>query len=211
MSHKAPGHEFANPGPAGLVALAVACFTFGAVHTHQVDHSCIPLLGIWLLGGFVVQVITGVIELRDGNILGGNIFTFFSAFFMLVTGLELIFKFFASVNGWKIDARIDGWAWMALALALLMWTPGYFKAPLSLFAVVLALDVAVPLVALMDLKWLPGSLTMVSGTALYIAGIFGLYTGAAVVLNTVYGKTVLPTGSPLIKPTPAPHGVAAHK
>lgn len=208
MSHKAPGHDFANPGPAGLVALAMACFTFGAIHTHQVDHSAIPLLGIWLIGGFVVQVIVGIIELKEGNILGGNIFTFFSAFFMLVTGLELIFKFFAGVNGWKIDARIDGWAWMALAIALLAWTPGYFKAPLSLLAVVLALDVAVPLVALMDLKWLPSSLTKVSGTALFIAGAFGLYTATAVVLNTVYGRTLIPTGSPLIKES-APHGAAA--
>lgn len=208
MSHKAPGHDFANPGPAGLVALAMACFTFGAVHTGQVDGSCIPLLGIWLIGGFIVQVIVGVIELKEGNILGGNIFTFFSAFFMFVTGLELIFKFFAGINGWKIDARIDGWAWLALSIALLAWTPGYFKSPLSLFAVVIALDVAVPLVALMDLKWIP-PVTMISGTFLYIAGIFGLYTGTAVVLNTVYGRTILPTGGPLIKSAPAPHGAAA--
>lgn len=200
MSHE---HKPANPGPAGLVALAMACFTFFAVHTGQVEGSCIPLLGIWLIGGFVVQVITGIMELQHGNVLGGNIFTFFSAFFMLVTGAELIFKFFAGLNGWPIDSRIDGWAWMVLAIALLTWTPGYFKAPLSLLGVVLALDVAVPLVALMDLNWVSHSMHAVSGPALLIAGIFGLYTAAAVVLNTVFERTVLPTGSPLIKPRPA--------
>jgi len=199
MSHE---HRPANPGPAGLVALAMACFTFFAVHTGQVEGSCIPLLGIWLIGGFVVQVITGIMELQHGNVLGGNIFTFFSAFFMLVTGVELIFKFFAGLNGWQIDTRIDGWAWLVLAIALLTWTPGYFKAPLSLLGVVLALDIAVPLVALMDLHWLPHSRQAVSGPALLIAGIFGLYTAAAVVLNTVFERTVLPTGSPLIKPQP---------
>ncbi|MTI85948.1 MAG: hypothetical protein FH756_19145 [Firmicutes bacterium] len=199
------GHA-ANPGPAGLVALAMACFTFFAVHTGQVEGSAIPLLGIWLIGGFVVQVITGVMELQHGNVLGGNIFTFFSAFFMLVTGLELIFKYFAGINGWAIDARIDGWAWLALAIALLTWTPGYFKAPLSLLGVVLALDVAVPVIALMDLTWLPRSLHMVSGPFLLIAGLFGLYTAAAVVLNTVFERTVIPTGGPLIKPQPVPHG-----
>lgn len=199
MSH---GHGPANPGPAGLVALAMACFTFFAVHTGQVEGSCIPLLGLWLLGGFVVQVIVGVMELQHGNVLGGNIFTFFSAFFMLVTGMELIFKFFAAINGWQIDARIDGWAWLALAIALLTWTPGYFKAPLSLLGVVLALDVAVPVVALMDLEILPHSWHAISGPALLIAGIFGLYTAAAVVLNTVFERTIIPTGSPLIKPKP---------
>lgn len=199
MSH---GHGPANPGPAGLVALAMACFTFFAVHTNQVEGSAIVLLGIWLIGGFVVQVITGIMELQHGNILGGNIFTFFSAFFMLVTGLELIFKYFAGVYGWAFDGKIDGWAWLALAIALLTWTPGYFKSPLSLFGVVLALDVAVPVIALMDLHVLPHSLHAVSGPALLIAGIFGLYTAAAVVLNTVYGRTIIPTGSPLIKPDP---------
>jgi Predicted membrane protein len=208
MSHKAPGHSFVTPGPAGLVALAMACFTFGAVHTHQVDHSCIPLLGIWLIGGFIVQIIVGIIELKDGNILGGNIFTFFSAFFMLVNGLELLFKFFAAQNGWKIDARIDGWAWLALSIALLLWSPGYFKAPLSMILMVLALDVAAPVIALMDLQWIP-PVTMLSGTMLYIAGCCALYTSAAVVLNTVFGKTILPTGSPLIKDNaPAPGSVS---
>lgn len=121
MSH---GHAPANPGPAGLVALAMACFTFYAVHTGKVEGSAIPLLGIWLIGGFVVQVIVGVMELNHGNIVGGNIFTFFSAFFMLVTGLELIFKYFAGIYGWAVDARIDGWAWLALSIALITWTPG---------------------------------------------------------------------------------------
>jgi len=199
MSH---GHGPANPGPAGLVALAMACFTFFAVHTGRVEGSSIALLGLWLIGGFVVQVIVGVMELQHGNVLGGNIFTFFSAFFMLVTGLELIFKYFAGIYSWPVDGRIDGWAWLALAIALLTWTPGYFKAPLSLLGVVVALDVAVPLVALMDLNWIPHSLHAVSGPALFIAGLFGLYTAAAVVLNTVFERTVIPTGSPLIKPQP---------
>lgn len=196
MSH---GHGPANPAPAGLVALAMACFTFYAVHTGKVEGSCIPLLGIWLLGGFIVQVIVGVMELNHGNLVGGNIFTFFSAFFMFVTGLELIFKFYAAQQGWKVDGRIDGWAWLALAIALLTWTPGYFKSPLSLFAAVIALDIAVPVVAFMDMGVLGHEWHAVSGNCLGIAGIFGLYTAWGVVLNTTYGRTIIPLGSPLIK------------
>lgn len=179
-------------------------FHFFAVHTGQVDSSAIPLLGLWLIGGLVVQIIVGVMELQHGNVLGGNIFTFFAAFFMLVTGMELIFKYFAAMNGWVLDIRIDGWAWLSLAIALLLFTPGYFKSPLSLLAIVLSLNVAVPLVALMDLHVLPASLHMVSGPFLLLAGIFGLYTAAAVVLNTVFEKVILPTGKPLISSEPAP-------
>ncbi|WP_027363272.1 acetate uptake transporter family protein [Desulfotruncus alcoholivorax] len=194
------GHA-ANPGPAGLVALAMACFTFYAVHTGKVEATCIPLLGVWLLGGFIVQVIVGVMELNHGNVLGGNIFTFFSAFFMFATGGELIVKFLAGVYKWPaLDARIDGWAWLALAIALVTWTPGYFKSPLSLLAVVLALDIAVPVVALMDLGVIGHEWHAVSGNFLLIAGIFGLYTSTGVVLNTVFERTIIPLGGPLVKP-----------
>ena len=113
---------------------------------------------------------------------------------MLVTGMELIFKYFAGLNGWVIDARIDGWALAALAIALLAWTPAYFKSPLSLLAVVLALDVAVPLIALMDMQVLSSTFSPVAGNFLLLAGLFGLYTATAVVLNTVYGRVILPTG-----------------
>ncbi|GAB6180990.1 GPR1/FUN34/YaaH family transporter [Desulfotomaculum defluvii] len=196
MSH---GHGPANPGPAGLVALAMACFTFYAMHTGKVEAGAVPLLGIWLLGGFIVQVIVGVMELNHGNIVGGNIFTFFSAFFMFVTGLELIFKFFAAQNGWTLDTRIDGWAWLALSIALVTWTPGYFKSPLSLLLAVLCLDVAVPVVAFMDMGVLSGTWKVVSGNGLGLAGIFGLYTAWGVVLNTVYGRTIIPLGKPLVQ------------
>jgi succinate-acetate transporter protein len=197
------GHSFANPGPAGLVALAMACFTFFAVFTGKITHDAIGLMGVWLLGGFVVQICVGLIELKDGNTTGGNVFTFFSAFFMLVTGLNLIFKYFAAKNGWKIDARVDGWAWLALSSALTLWTPAYFKSPKSLMMIVVLLLPALWIVTFTDLGVWPKTLSPIAGWFLFAAGWFGLYTGAAVVLNTAYGRTILPTGAPFVKDNPA--------
>lgn len=195
---------WANPAPAGLVALAVACFTFYGVLTGKVDHSCIPLLGCWLIGGFVIQIVVGVMELLEGNSTGGNVFTFFAAFFMLVGGLEFFVKFMAHVNAWPIDARIDGWAWSALAIALLMWTPAYFKAPLILTIAVLALDVAVPIVALMDLKVISHAWAPVAGNALMVSGILALYISSAIIINTAFEKEILPMPGPLVGPGTAP-------
>ena len=176
---------WANPAPAGLVALAMACFTFYAVLTGKVDHSCIPLLGCWLIGGFVIQLVVGIMELLEGNSTGGNVFLFFSAFFMLVGGMEFFVKFLAHSNSWTMDARIDGWAWLSLAIALLLWTPAYFKAPLVLTLIVLALDVAVPLIAFMDMgviakaTWAP-----IAGYFLMISGLLALYLSGAIIVNT---------------------------
>ncbi|WP_066637083.1 acetate uptake transporter family protein [Desulfolucanica intricata] len=204
------GHDWANPAPAGLVALAMACFTFFALLTGRVDHSAIGLLGCWLIGGFVIQVIVGLIELKEGNSTGGNVFTYFSAFFMLVSGMEMLFKYFAGVYGWQIDARIDGWAWLPLAIALILWTPAYFKSPLSLLVAVLALDPAVLMISLMDMGVLAKTYSPIAGNLLFIAGIFGLYTASAIILNTAFGRTILPMGSPLVKQSTSAGISSAH-
>jgi len=60
--------SWANPAPAGLVALAVACFTFYAILTGKVDGTAAPLLGCWIIGGFVVQLIVGLIELMEAQL-----------------------------------------------------------------------------------------------------------------------------------------------
>jgi len=91
MAHE---HSFATPGPAGLAALAVACFGFGAVFLGRVDVSGLPLLSAWLIGGGIVQYTTAVMELKDHNITGGNVFLFFSAFFMFAAALSVFAKWY---------------------------------------------------------------------------------------------------------------------
>ncbi len=84
--------EWANPTPAGLVALAAACACFFALLTGRVSASAMPLIGCWLLGGFVIQIVVALLDLKSGNLAGGNTFLFFSAFFMLVSGLEMLLR-----------------------------------------------------------------------------------------------------------------------
>jgi len=92
MAHE---HSFATPAPAGLAALAVACFGFGAVFMGKVDLSGFPLLAAWLIGGCLVQYTTAVMELKDHNITGGNVFLFFSAFFMLAAAISVFAKWYS--------------------------------------------------------------------------------------------------------------------
>ena len=86
------GHEkgWVGAGPAGLVALAMACFTFFALLTGRVEHSAIPLLGIWLLAGFVVQIVTALLELKEGNLLGAMYLHSFRHFYAGQAGLTLV-------------------------------------------------------------------------------------------------------------------------
>jgi len=195
------GKGWANPAPAGLVALAVACFIFYALLSGSVKVGAIPLLGCWLIGGFVVQVIVGVMELLEGNSTGGNVFTFFSAFFMLTGGIEMFVKYFAAASKWSVplDARIDGWAWLVLASCLLLWTPAYFKGTGVLALAVVSLDVACPLIAFMDIGWLSATYKPIAADALLFTGILAIYLCSALILNTAYGKSILPIPGPWVK------------
>lgn len=183
---------WANPTPAGLVALAVACAGFFALLTGLVEHSAMPLLGCWLIGGFVIQIVVALLDLKGGNIAGGNTFLFFSAFFMLVSGTEMLLKYNAIAAGTPLDARIDGFTWCVLAVVVLLWTPAFMK-PMGLLSyIVLLLDVALPLIALSDLKLIPAQLTHISAWALLAAGVIAIYLSAAMTVNATLGRNVYP-------------------
>lgn len=184
--------DWSNPTPAGLVALAVACGCFFALLSGRVEPSAMPLIGCWLLGGFVVQLVVGLLDLKGGNLTGGNTFLFFSAFFMLVGGIEMFFKYQAILAGAPLDGRIDGYAWTLLTIVVLLWTPAFMKPFGFLSLIVLALDVALPFISLVDLKLIPKDFSVVPAWALLVAGIIAIYFCAAIVVNNAYGRTVYP-------------------
>jgi len=180
--------EWANPTPAGLVALAVACFCFFALLNGFVTKDAMPLLGCWLVGGFLVQLVVALLDLKGGNHAGGNTFLYFSAFFMLAGGMEM----FVKSSGAAVDARIDGWAWSALSLVVILWSPAFFKTFGFLSLIILALIVACPMIALIDLGVLPKTLSPVPGYALLAAALVAIYYSAALVVNAAYGKKIYP-------------------
>jgi hypothetical protein len=191
---------WATPGPAGLVALAVACFGFYAILTGTVKGTAAPVLGIWLIGGFVIQLSVALIELKNGHLTGGNVFLFFSAFFMLVGGLEFIFKFMVAINGWKVDFTMDGWLWLPLFITLILWTPAYLKESSAVMGlVVLLLDVTVFCVTFMDMGKLSHSFAPIAGYCALAAGCGALWIASAAILNTAFGKTILPMPGPILK------------
>jgi len=189
---KTPVSQWANPTPAGLVALAVACACFFAVLTGRVEAAALPLVGCWLLGGFVVQLVVGLLDLKGKNLAGGNTFLFFSAFFMLVGGISMLLKYQALTAGAPLDARIDGYAWCVLAVVLILWTPAFFKSFSLLSLVILFVDIALPFVALTDLGLMPHELAQVAGWSLLVAGALAVYLCSALVVNQAFGRTVYP-------------------
>ena len=184
--------EWSNPTPAGLVALAVACFLFFALLNGFVEASAMPLVGCWLIGGFLVQVIVALVDLKGRNHSGGNTFLYFSAFFMLAGGLEMFCKYNGLITGIPADARIDGYAWLVLTLVTWLWTPAFLRNFSILSLVILAVDIALPFITLVDLKILPSAFSVIPAYALLAAGLFAIYLCSAIVVNTAFGRKVYP-------------------
>lgn len=195
-------HSFITPGPAGLAALAVACYGFGAVFTGKVGLGGLPLLAAWLVGGGIVQYTVAVIELKDKNLTGGNVFLFFSAFFMFAAALSTMAKFlmltgsFGEVQPLTV---VEGYCWAAGAAFLTIVTPAYLKAPTPLCLIVLIVDVVLWLIVGLDLEMLDASFKPMVGYLLFVAGSIALYLAGAIVNNQVYGKTIMPTFGTLMK------------
>lgn len=195
---------WANPLPAGLISLSVACFIFYGMLSGKVSSpGCLPLMAGWLIGAFIIQVVVAIIEMREGALNGGNVFLVFSAFFCFTTGVNMLIKYFAALNKWAfaMDARVDGWAWLAIGIALIPISFCYFKkTPLSMNLMVICLDTVVLSLIMLDLKlgahatWAP-----VGAYGCLFAGLFALYTISAVFLNTNFEKTILPMPGPIIK------------
>lgn len=194
-------HSFANPGPAGLGALAMACFTFFAVFSGQVEPTAAPLLACWLVGGGIVQLIVGLIELKDHNLTGGNVFCFFAAFFMFVAALSLATKYGLSQAGLPFDPRIEGWGWLAGTGFLIAMTPSYLKSTKLLFLVAVLLDIALVCITIIDLKIVAdvSTLKSVASGALLISGIIAIYLTLAVATNTNFGRAIIPLPAPFVK------------
>lgn len=189
-------HSFANPAPAGLGALAIACFAFFALLTGRVSHEAAPILATWLVGGAICQIAAGLIELKDHNIAGGNLMLFFGSFFMVTGALGMLIKTDLAAKGILFDASIEGYTWLCAFFVLLALTPCYLKANKVFFWLVIVADLAVLFIALADLKIAKAILGPAAGWLLLIAGFLALYLVAAIAINGTFGKTVLPLPAP---------------
>lgn len=194
--------NWSNPAPAGLVALAVATFAFFALLSGAVDSSAGIIAGFWLLGGFVVQVIVAIIDLKNKNTAGGNVFLYFSAFFMLVSGLLLIFEWYMAKEGIEVDTRLSGYVWIALTASTILWTPAFFKSGKLLTIAILFLDAALPFITLADLGVAVNP--MIPAVFMLLAGCTAIYLAAATVVNETLSVKFFPNPEPFIKNNPAP-------
>ena len=182
----------ANPGPLGLMGfgMTTVLLNFHNAGFFPID-SMILCMGLFY--GGLAQIIAGIMEWKKGNSFATTAFISYGMFWLVLVGLILLPKTSLGVTGPQPD--------MAMALFLFMWC----LFTLVMFRITLYMTKALQYIfgtlALLFFLLALGDATgnaaikIFAGWEGIVCGALAIYTGLALLLNEVAGKTVWPVGA----------------
>lgn len=185
----APASATANPAPLGLCAFGMTTVLLN-FHNAGLFEMNSMILAMGIFYGGLAQVIAGIIEARKNNIFGLLAFTSYGFFWLSLVALVVMPKL-----GW-VKAPSSG----GMVAYLIMWGLftfllffGTLKLNRALQFVFASLTILFALLAIGDCTE-NINITHLAGYEGIVCGASAIYTGIAVMLNEVYGRTVLPIG-----------------
>jgi succinate-acetate transporter protein len=188
-----PAPGIADPAPLGLAAFALTTFLLSLFNAGLLNEAGEPVVfSLALFYGGLGQFAAGMWEFKNKNTFGATAFSSYGAFWLAFWGLE---HFYAD----KIPAaQLEvGVGWFLIAWGIFtayMWI-GSFKVNMAVMVVFLLLTATFFLLGLGDLLGATG-IGMIGGYVGIATAIAAWYASAAVVINTNFGRTVLPVGAP---------------
>jgi len=183
----------ADPAALGLIGLAVAALVLGAVDLQLVSSAPSKSLMIpWILFfGATAQLIAGGLEFKRNNIFGATVFSVY-AMTMYSIALTLVTNNSSVLSPGNIDHYAYGL--IGILIFSIIATVASMMTNKVLFAILIAVDLAVVLLIphyLLEMSAQP------AGVFLILTSVLSFYAAAAVVLNTMAGRVILPVGKPI--------------
>ncbi|HEY6083640.1 MAG TPA: acetate uptake transporter [Chitinophagaceae bacterium] len=182
----------ANPAPLGLLGFGMTTVPLNIANAGFIQlNSMILAMGIFV--GGIAQVIAGVQEWKKNNTFGATAFTAYGMFWLTLVGIVLIPKttFGAAFAPDATSMGVFLFMWGLFTLFMLV---GTLKLNRMLQAVFFTLTILFFLLAISEFT-ASVPLKTFAGYEGIICGLSACYGSAALVLNEVYGKTVLPLGA----------------
>ncbi len=174
---------WSNPGIVGLMGFALTTMVTGLHNAGYFGAG--PTLALALAFGGTAQFVAGVIDLRKGNLFGGSAFMSYGAFWWSVYALVVWLPAHGiKPDGPQLAAFFFVWAMFTFAFVLAVFKHGKF---LSILFILLFIAFI-----LLVLKELGKASPMLVGWEIFITGALAWYIAMAILVNTTYGKTVLP-------------------
>ncbi|HVT84184.1 MAG TPA: acetate uptake transporter [Chitinophagaceae bacterium] len=179
----------ANPAPLGLFGFGMTTVLLN-LHNAGIFEMNSIILAMGICYGGLAQIIAGIMESKKNNSFGMTAFISYGFFWLSLVVLIVMPKW-----GWMDAASSKG-----MIAYLIMWGIftfilfiGTFRISKALQFVFFTLTILFFLLAAGDATG-NTSLKTFTGYEGILCGASAIYTGAASLLNEVYGKTVLPLG-----------------
>jgi len=178
-----------NPAPLGLLAFGMTTVLLNVHNAGLIEMSSM-ILAMGIFYGGLAQIIAGAMEWKKGNTFGLVAFSSYGFFWFTLVGLIVMPKL-----GW-----IGGASGAGMVYYLLMW--GIFTLLMFIGTFKLSRVLQIVFGTLMVLFFLLAIATgtgsegveMFAGYEGIVCGASAIYAGIGLVLNDVYGRSVLPLG-----------------
>jgi uncharacterized protein len=183
----------ANPAPLGLAGFGLTTLMLSLVNANLVGIGATPVvLGLAFAYGGLAQLLAGMWEFRAGNTFGAVAFSsygaFWISFFILVTfDAKLITPI-------ELNSALGAYLWSWGILTGLLFLCSFTQAR-SVSAVFLALTVTFVLLGIGN-SGANSDIIHAGGWAGLVTAALALYTVTAIVMESTYGRWVLPIGAP---------------
>jgi len=175
--------DWANPAVVGLMGFALTTMATGLMVMGFWGPG--PTFALALAFGGTAQFVAGIIDLRKGSIFGGSAFTSYGAFWWAVFIKDVLLP----MLGIKVGAMANaGFAlmWFLFTFAFLI---ASFRVGKLLSALFFLLWIAFGLLVVLPLGMVPAKPV---GAEIFVTGLLAWYIAMAELVNTVYGRKVLP-------------------
>ena len=182
----------ADPAALGLAGFGVTTVILSLINAGLLPGDTMTVvLQLALVYGGGAQLLAGLWEFRNGNTFGGTAFvafaTFWISFYLLLAN--------AASMGKDVGLGIGIYLTMWGVFVLYMFIGSLYTNKAFFLAFLLVLITFI----LLAISNFSGTSAVLGGWVGLLAGLIALYTSAAVVINGLAGKVVLPVGTAVIK------------
>lgn len=181
-----------NPAPLGLACFGMTTVLLNIANAGFISmNSMILSMGIFV--GGLAQVMAGFQEWKKNNTFGATAFTAYGFFWLALAGMILLPKTSMGA-GFAPDPHAMGFFMLLWGLFTLYMFAATLKLNRMLQTVFLSLTVLFFLLAAAEFSG-NASVKTLAGFEGIICGLSACYGSAALILNEVYGRAVLPLGA----------------
>ncbi|HOB12501.1 MAG TPA: acetate uptake transporter [Syntrophomonadaceae bacterium] len=195
---KVSGHVqelVANPSPLGLFGLAIVTLVASSQKLGITDGTAYIIPWALFLGA-AAQFVAGIMDYKHNNTFGATAFCGYGFFWFAMAFSWMIANGLWGDGTVAFDTHQMGFAFLGYFIFTVYMTIGSMGANKVLFIIFFLIDLLFLGLFMNNLGWGGEAFHMLAAYSELGIAIVSFYGSAATVLNTHYGITVLPVGSP---------------